>query len=254
MLLKFGKKAHLKALLSGKLRLTPAVVYQKKEAEAGKKGMGDKFDSYLKFQVSCAKMTADGFFAENYDSYWHIICQDCEKMPMICFYNFPAKHISELCISLNDFQRIREDFDNPDSVLIIEDEETFYKNIGDALGDNVFTSKVTYLRNNILNYDVDSILKIVDGFPSLTPFSPPLHDGTHFYSAKLTLDNKNQDFAINRTNSYLTVFFKHHYFEPQRELRIIMPKLISDVVVTKDISPIKGAFIQDFNFLKDFVK
>lgn len=253
MLLKFGMQEHLEKLLSGRLRLTPSIVYQKAEMLTGKRGMGDKFDSYLKFRASSAEMTASSFQGTRNGGEYYIICQDCEKMPMICFYHSQAKHIEEFSISSVDLQRIKTDFDNPDSVLIIADEEGFYKNIGASLGDTIFTSDVIYLHDNTLNYDADSFYKLSDGFSSKTPFSLPLDDGSLFYSINIMTESGNRDCIINRTNSYLTMFFKHHYFRPQQELRMIMPKAYSDIVITKDISPIREGVIEKISFLNSYI-
>ncbi|MDY4785116.1 hypothetical protein [Pygmaiobacter massiliensis] len=253
MLLKFGKRDNLEKLMSGKLRLTPASVYQKAEIETGKKGTGDQFDSYLKLRSTVAVLSAPGFVRKLNNIDTQIICQDCANIPMICFYYSPAKHTGDFSITSNDMRQIELDFNHPDSVLIIEDEDSFYKNIADSLGDNIFTSKVTYLQDNILNYDLNAVLKIVNGIPSETPFSHPPDDGTKFYSSILTIGNQNRQFVINRTNSYLTMFFKHHYFKPQQELRMVMPKLLSDVVVVQKIRPIKGATVKDIGFLDSFI-
>jgi hypothetical protein len=254
MLLKFGKKEHLEKLLAGELRMTPAKVYQEIEKAVGKKGMGDEFDSYLKFRVNSVEMTAPGFSKKLSKIDTQIICEDCERIPMICFYYSQVKNINDFSISAQDLIRLRTDFENPDSILIIEDEDDLYRNVGASLGDIVFTSEVTYLHDNILNFDATSFLKFIDGFPSKTPFSSPVDDGSCFCSFCLNTGNDNRDFVINRTNSYQTMFFKHHYFVPQHELRMVIPKLLSDDVVTKDINPISRGFIRDFNFLNNFNK
>lgn len=249
---KFGKEKFLRKILDGNLRFTPAKTYQEEEQKSSKRGMGDQFDSYLKFKFTTAELQALGYSAKLKDNCLQVICDDCVKIPMLCFYRSSENQLDRFRIKRDDLKRIIKDFNNPDSVLIIKDEKSFLESVENELMKTVFCKNVVYLVDNILNYNYDALMSIVNGLESETDFVSPKSNGESFYNFNF-IEGTPSAFCIDHTNSYSTMFFKHDYFSVQKEFRLVIPGKQVNSPVTKKISPLIDAEIHEIKFMEGLI-
>lgn len=209
MFLKFGKREHIESLKKGYMWFSPCIKFRKWE---NNDGIGDKNDGGLFFNIN------------NLESNYNIknvsvIVDRASYIPIFCM-----KRDSTYAITAQQLQTIKHDFPNYDSVLIIEDEQGFLKQIEDCFNKKAFAHNVIYQGMSEFMNDISEFINFIFDGQSEIEFVSPNKNNEVFMEISLSLINqKCKTLKINNSNYYRTVYIKGQRYRNESEYRIVLP-------------------------------
>lgn len=227
-LLKFGKKEHLKSLVTSSLYCSNAMTFWGIEDDLKIKGQGDILEASTRMFAQNMTMLhpdTNEIVVECGKVNGLVRVEPAERMPVFCMFavyeedcNINDNGEMEINLSEEKKQTIREHFPNADAVVVIPNPEKFIEDVNGSIGFDIKVGSVHY-------YHIDKGLSTDDGQTAmdmeymkyLTQDVPPMKEnGTTCYSFYA-------DYA------YRVLFCKDVFFTNEQEYRIVLPTETIDV-------------------------
>lgn len=218
-MIKYGEEAHLKQLVSGKIRFAPSQTYIKIEKEQNNKGQGDFLEGKVKLKTEGVRLynpNTNEFIGMLPTSDIVMAAQDVNSMPVFCLSQYGQENVSDYVddknytITLSDkkIKGIQTDFPKASHALIILEPEKFIEDVK-GIANHQFAS------GGIHYYDYE--INPLQMFMFLTTGSEAI--------------KKNAVMSMTYENRYRHLFCKDIFFLNQEEYRFIgLDELISEPV------------------------
>ena len=250
LLLKFGKKKHLKDLVEGKLYCSNAITFWGIEDKLKIKGQGDILEAGTR--IFAKNMTMKHLEANEIVDLGNtnviLRVEPAEKMPVFCMFavyndDCMTNDDGKVVINLSEEkkQTIREHFPNADAVVVISTPDIFIKDIEKSIGVDIKSGSVQYFKidkgfstkDAQTSNDMEYMMYLMqDTLPSVK------ENGSTHYSFKVKY-------------AYRALFCKDVFFDKEQEYRIVLP---NEKIDKGESYPIKLSKKYEIFDLEEFFK
>ena len=223
MFIKYGAENHLSDLMTkGEIYLNPCKYFRALEREQMLKGIGDGKDGGITLPVASvtAKSNESNQVFHQDDVEMHFIVESCATTPIFCLRRDESEFIT------HEYRELLADqFPKHTHALIIRDEEQFLENIRYNFKSRAFAHDIFY--QDRLSVELFNFWK--KGESDIRFYAPRTRNRYYAkvkYMPIYVKDSKiriNEDFYIDDSNCYRTMFAKSIFFEDQKEYRIVFP-------------------------------
>lgn len=234
-LVKFGKHEHMKSLQEGYLYFSPLGTFQRLEKTTNKKGRGDYADGRMIQKVYNAKFVPKGSNGE-YDMSKAVfagtinidaLIDGQDLLPVFCLMWLDDSDFYEGTNQIRDeiLLRMKSEFEDIDSALLILRPDDFFENLRSNIGVNSFGHHVFYMDNETIEFMVfceEGNIKLKDQFDNSISYS------------------------VTDLNKHKLAFKKGVYFSYQKEYRIVLPNERINCGRLYPIHPIQNSILIQF--------
>ena len=245
MFIKYGIKKHLTNLKNkGEMHFCPCKQYREFEEKQNQKGIGDKNDGGLYAMAEYSWVTfPDGSSVVLHNTYTSVIIESALKTPVFCLRISENQYITK-----SDREILHDQFPEYTHALLIRDENAFLKQVRYRFRSKAFAHEVFYQDQ----YFVDFIEFLKSGKSRMNFYQPKPKEKEYFGTMTLKpIDGKEEQFRIDNSNYYRTMFRKATFFSDQQEFRIVLPYERIDNGQNYQIGPIQSELVNIDDLIND---
>ena len=222
ILLKFGRKEHLKSFADGNLYCSNAKTFWNIEEELKLKGQGDKLEAGSMIYAQRAwfyNKDNNELFAE-YNTLRSLIhIEPAEYMPVFCMYEVAENDCIrngngtiQIKIPADKIQIIKNHFPNADGVVVIHNPDVFLRDIISTINHPIKVDRVHY-------YNIDKGFECEDG-KKANDFGYVRYI---MQDSPAEIKNGMTTYSLYAENAYRVLFCKDIFFADEQEYRIVLP-------------------------------
>lgn len=150
IMIKFGKKNHLKQIVNGQIRFSPSQNYITIEETQHNHGQGDLLEGKWRIHAESLRVfhpeTHEYLGAIEHKADFTVSIQDVNDMPVFCLSRYESSHVDDGMFQMedNEYKKIIKDFPEATHALIILEPSKFVNGVNDSINHMMIADLVRY--------------------------------------------------------------------------------------------------------------